>query len=383
MRQRQRHRGFTLIELLVVIAIIAVLIALLLPAVQAAREAARRIQCVNNMKQIGIAMHNYHEANNSFPMGSTNALYGSCVSNTLGGGYASEYLIAKQGWSALACMLPYLGETAAYNAINFTFGADEGAPAGGGSPVMGSIAFWVNSTVESNGMKEFWCPSDPLAGNGPNGAIPRNTNNYFASVGTSTNQTNANKKVSIIGSPTTGVFGMQICKNIAAILDGTSNTVAFAESTISPNFAPTLPQPRGIGLKSVAASAVGIFYDASSSPALTAQALAACTTSFQTGSGGVAFDNARGNDWAHGGCASSLMNTIVTPSSNQILWSYCDAYNTGALSIFENSGSYHPGGTNVLFTDGSVKAVKSTISQFVWWALGTVANGEVVSADQY
>src|ERR1700730_5064061 len=105
-----RRRGFTLIELLVVIAIIAVLIALLLPAVQAAREAARRAQCVNNLKQIGLALHNYHDVNGSFPMGSSLGLYN-------GGFYQ-----AKQGWSAHGAMLPQLEQMALYNAINFNFG---------------------------------------------------------------------------------------------------------------------------------------------------------------------------------------------------------------------------------------------------------------------
>src|SRR5690348_8005346 len=109
MRASGNHRGFTLIELLVVIAIIAVLIALLLPAVQAAREAARRSQCINNMKQIGLAIHNYHTAQNCFPMGVRAPTPGAAC---CGQG-------AWGGWSPHAMMLPYLEQAVLFNAINF------------------------------------------------------------------------------------------------------------------------------------------------------------------------------------------------------------------------------------------------------------------------
>src|SRR5881227_3535901 len=109
-----RRRGFTLIELLVVIAIIAVLIALLLPAVQSAREAARRAQCTNNLKQIGLAMHNYHSAYGTFPMGVSASL------NTWNSSHCGcSAQITWNGWSVHSMLLPYLEATPVYNAINF------------------------------------------------------------------------------------------------------------------------------------------------------------------------------------------------------------------------------------------------------------------------
>src|SRR5215472_7300235 len=125
----RRCRGFTLIELLVVIAIIAVLIALLLPAVQAAREAARRASCVNNLKQIGVALHNYHQTYDVFPMGSSKNLQKP-------GAYA-----AAHGLSAHAQMVGFMGETALYNAINFCWGM------AGGQPMTAAIQSTVYNSV--------------------------------------------------------------------------------------------------------------------------------------------------------------------------------------------------------------------------------------------
>jgi prepilin-type N-terminal cleavage/methylation domain-containing protein len=141
-----RRRGFTLIELLVVIAIIAVLIALLLPAVQSAREAARRIQCVNNLKQIGLALHNYHTGNDTFPLGASLNMY-----------YTFAYY-AKQNWSAQALMLPQLEQLPVYNSINFYFGVDTAGT--------GSNSSLVNSTAMYTKVAAFLCPSDPASGGG-------------------------------------------------------------------------------------------------------------------------------------------------------------------------------------------------------------------------
>src|SRR5262249_6085402 len=155
MRVRSRS-GFTLIELLVVIAIIAVLIALLLPAVQAAREAARRAQCVNNMKQIGLALHNYHTSINTFPMGMSLAW----VSQS---GYYADWT----DWSAHALLLGYLEQQPLYNAANFKQAccfAD-------------GIADSYNSTVYLTRISGFLCPSDGQAG-------VQNINSYFGSIGT-------------------------------------------------------------------------------------------------------------------------------------------------------------------------------------------------------
>jgi prepilin-type N-terminal cleavage/methylation domain-containing protein len=188
------RRGFTLIELLVVIAIIAVLIALLLPAVQAAREAARRAQCVNNLKQIGLGLHNYHSANNVFPMGATQSpINGPGDVNT-----------SWSSWSAQAQMLPFLEQAPLYAAANFQWGVNP----------FGNACYPPNSTAALTVINTFLCPSDT-------NSQRANINNYYACIGTTTNgMTNCNGGVATNGLPTctssgsTGMFTYFICYGI-------------------------------------------------------------------------------------------------------------------------------------------------------------------------
>jgi prepilin-type N-terminal cleavage/methylation domain-containing protein len=209
---RRWRRGFTLIELLVVIAIIAVLIALLLPAVQAAREAARRAQCVNNMKQIGPALHNYHSVNDCFPPGGliiNNPSTGAALTNGSG--------------SAHARLLGGLEQQAMYNAINWSLPLD-GEPFG----------TTCNATVSLTRLSVFLCPSDTPpsyvgTGSSPLGISTAPGNSYFACLGSCLEFSGQNT-----GGPPNGLFQyVGTLGNgrigIRDVMDGTSNTIAFGE----------------------------------------------------------------------------------------------------------------------------------------------------------
>ena len=346
-----KRRGFTLIELLVVIAIIAVLIALLLPAVQAAREAARRAQCVNNLKQLGLAMHNYHQGLGSFPMG---------VSYTLGTASGHNYW---GQWSAQALMLPYLEQNAIYNSCNFSMPLDDGN--NGGTQ--------ANSTVNRTVINAFLCPSDGNAGR-----TTGNINNYYLSEGTTalTPVTSNNLPVPY---QTTGLFTFQIAYSIANVTDGTSNTVAASEGVVgNPNNTrgpgatfmnvnePTTPD--AFQTLTAGQQAPGTVI-----PTTLAQCMAATT-----------LQNTRGNQWANGDTNYTMFNTIVPPNSTQYNFGACKSGGGGVDDAeYVNANSNHSGGCNVLFADGSVKFIKSSINWQTWWSLGTKANGEVISADAY
>ncbi len=352
----QPRRGFTLIELLVVISIIAILIALLLPAVQAAREAARRLQCTNNLKQIGIALHAYHQAVGSFPLATAVA-------------YSSVGVRTDWGtWSGQAMMLPYLEQAPLHNAINFSWSC------------WYSTGQQINGTAFNTLIRTFLCPSDGLAGNGSinSGMVnlgffgESNLNNYLGSLGTTTNP----------NSPTsTGVFAHSTAYGIQSITDGTSNTIAFAESLVSgtgqgekwrDGVATAISSPLGVGL-----------LDANSNlPAIMAD-LRTCSQIFASAGGAV---NDKGYRWGAGSPGSAYFNTIVPPNSTLHSWSGC-RFNCGSCGLeygqYENASSLHPGGVNVLMADASVRFVKGTIGMSVWWSLGTKAGGEVVSSDAY
>jgi prepilin-type N-terminal cleavage/methylation domain-containing protein/prepilin-type processing-associated H-X9-DG protein len=329
------NRGFTLIELLVVIAIIGVLIALLLPSVQAAREAARRAQCVNNLKQIGIALHNYHAASGSFPVG---FLYPT-------GPVPATTSPQQYRWSALAQMAPYLEQTNLFNALNFNFPLAY-------KPTSGASAFWPfypqNSTVMATRVSVFLCPSDgapaPSSDSGPT--------NYVFCTGNGSGGGDA--------TGANGVFILGPAMSAADITDGTSLTVAASEQLlgiIGP-YSQTTPTPI---------------------PYPTARAFARLVAGPLTDDQCALAPNGwllnKGAGWWDGDYLNTIYNHHSPPNA---LRTDCITYHNPG---WKAARSLHPGGVNALFCDGHVAFAKTSFDAGIWRAVATRAGGEVVSAD--
>ena len=366
-------RGFTLIELLVVIAIIAVLIALLLPAVQAAREAARRAQCVNNMKQIGLALHNYHSTNDTFPCGISVNPQSSAMD------YANW-----NSWSAQGLMLGYLEQTAVYNSINFSYGP---FPTGAQSN--------LNLTGANVILNFFLCPSDPNSGGrGGDVSIGGCTNNYAASMGTDTTGGNYNwgadngqfNNQGILGC--VGMFGWGVAYGVRDAVDGTSQTVAYAEWLVGDGRGGSGSRYPGNMELNDGSSNTWSTNALGNLPAITT-ALQACAAKFQAepNSSAANISDYKGWRWSLGAMGFASFNTIQTPSDSTYRVGGCmngggnEAWANGAWSI--GSASNHAGGANVLMCDGSVKFIKSSVNRTTWMQLGTRNGGEVVGSDQY
>ncbi len=374
---QKRRRGFTLIELLVVIAIIAVLISLLLPAVQSAREAARRAQCTNNLKQIGLALHNYHTGIDRFPMAtSKNPIFGLIVDNEWGYGRWT-------GWSARALLLGYLDQMPMYNSANFAM-----APGVAG----GMLGSGPNSTVYNASINSFLCPSDVYAG-------AQRNNSYHASIGSTTYE-------SPITTP--GMFAVWTAYGIRDCTDGTSNTIAFAEALCgeansalgSSNHAQgdayrgdvieNANSPGGGGQGSDDPSGYygtsTQYLMASSNAAAVLAGLSACAQAWSNPST-ASYSTMRGFSWCDGNGGWTYTNIIQTPNRDSVFpgggcrWSCAGCGIDSSFSYGVSSN--HPGGANVLMTDGSVRFVKDSVSRMTWWALGTRNGGEVISADSY
>ena len=315
------RRGFTLIELLVVIAIIAVLIALLLPAVQSAREAARRAQCTNNLKQIGLAMHNYHTGIGTFPLGGTYAAY------TVG------YNIGWGSWSAQALMLSYLEQSPLYSAANFSWvvGPGQGFP--------------TNSTVTTSLLSVFVCPSDGLSPQKASGVWGNSatlscwqwtgvSNNYLASMGTTTSYGG-------VASQTTGVFTQGgLAYGVQNITDGTSNTIAFGESLVGDG---TIEQVKWRDGPVVPTKALaGSLYDISTNPTGVLTDLQVCAVGLmQQVGGGAGYENQKGFRWSNDSGGFSLFNTIVPPNSNQYPFAWCKMGHTKGSNAVRRAVPVH------------------------------------------
>jgi prepilin-type N-terminal cleavage/methylation domain-containing protein/prepilin-type processing-associated H-X9-DG protein len=335
----QRAKGFTLIELLVVIAIIAVLIALLLPAVQAAREAARRAQCVNNLKQIGLAVHNYQTIHGCIPPGVKSGSFGTWI----------------------LFILPQIEQSALWNAWNFM--GNTVAPASAQALTYSSVA---NITVTATRINTYYCPSDggnqALSGLGALGKLVT-SQNYAANFGnTDTLQeptiSFGGLTFNFLGAPFTDIGGptaMSIVYSgqgynipptaFASITDGLSNTLLTSEFVVGQSISTSLLDLRGFS-------------------------------------------------WWGWGCQfTSLIGPNSTqPDSMQPAGSYCQyPYSTNPpcvtgtdnYAMFNGARSRHPGGVNAGMCDGSVRFVKNSVSILTWRAVSTTQGGEVVSSDAY
>ena len=324
-----RNRAFTLIELLVVIAIIAVLIALLLPAVQSAREAARRAQCVNNLKQMGLALHNYHDALSVFPPGYI---------------AASKFIDGETdtspGWSWASMILPQLDQAPLYAAINVWLPIQ--APA--------------NTTATRTLVLGFLCPSDQLPSGGTfpvtdglgNTVATVAPSSYGACTGNDAADVALGLNNDGLGN---GLFFRDSGIRIAAITDGTSQTVMLEE--------------RAWGVTEgtwVGAVPGGVVLRGPLNP-----------------------------------CPGSAAASYLAPC---LVLVHCNMLNTNsdADSGLDDPSSFHPGGANILFADGSVHFLRSILSNsgvnpdgstryspgsLIFQAIGTRAGGEVVSSDSY
>ncbi|OJW22715.1 MAG: hypothetical protein BGO49_01695 [Planctomycetales bacterium 71-10] len=325
-RHARRDRGFTLIELLVVIAIIAVLIALLLPAVQAAREAARRIQCTNNLKQIGLACHNYHESIGALP--GANMVFG----------VNAPVKLTATSFSALSMLLPHLEQRAAFDAINFSLSQSDP----------------VNSTTRNITIAQFICPSDASP---PQPALGGRTN-YMADMGSGIVWQEAVDGNASLPAPN-GLFHGNTSKRFSAVTDGLSNTGMFSERLLADGNNAVVSKVADVFFSPLAPTTVDEAYTM-------CQAIDIYNLSNQ-------FPLFMGAPWLTG---QHIFQHINPPNGRS-----CGFFVTNRAVM--PPSSMHPGGVNLLLADGSVKFIKDSVAQAPWRALGTIAGGEVVSSDSY
>jgi len=340
-----RYRpGFSLIELLVVMGIISLLVGLLLPAVQKVRESAARTRCQNNLKQIGLALHNYHGANNKLPPVFPATLRGTYVNLPV-----APYLYT---WSALTQLTPFLEQTAVYDKFDFD------------SPLYDYRTYAVstpNQAAVQIVVPLFLCPSDKgQPARNPNGAKPMGVVNYVASIGSGTTAGAAP-----YGSPwdADGLFRAQQSITFLDVSDGLSNTAAFSESTLGEGAVSTVGPIPGNPQKLY--GVVGVL-----SPA-------ACDVSTIWN-----FPQLRGFLWASGEIRCSSYNHYYPPNGPKYdcIANMSTPGKQQLTSVgFKAARSNHAGGVNVLMGDGSLRFVTNQVQPSTWTALGTRAGNDNAS----
>jgi prepilin-type N-terminal cleavage/methylation domain-containing protein/prepilin-type processing-associated H-X9-DG protein len=365
------RRGFTLIELLVVIAIIAVLISLLLPAVQSAREAARKAQCTNNLKQLGLAVHNYISSNDMLPP--------VTVDDPQNGS-------PHQNYSFHARLLPFIEQQVMYNAMNTNLAgrwSDGTAQPVNGPGVTDNAAGGSNTysqaTVIVTQMNAFLCPSDVLPGGSGTflftigGSRLVASSNYPCNIGLNRRISNNNSWVPNGPAYTATNWDGAVNRPVSLRMfsDGTSNTVLMSEWVKA---SATSPGKDGLGeVYNLPSSG-----NQSNSFPTDYQFAQAC----QQTAIGPANQNWhwKGEWWIYGG--TQVYSHTIPPNRTACAYSDQAQDSRGTITL-ANASSLHPGGVTCLMADGSVRFIKSSVNYVAWYGISTPNNGEVVSADQY
>lgn len=343
--------AFTLIELLVVIAIIAILIGLLLPAVQKVRESASRMKCENNLKQLGLASHNYHDSYHNFPYGKGKSYQGSPL---------VPGVPVYPRWSEMALLLPFMEQGNLFNSIDFNYPPE--------TPGMGGVVNFMpayqnpgrqNASASRSIVSIFLCSSDP-AQEPPD--WPGQCN-YLGNMGT-TYMCDVSEKAPSTLDPTAqadGIFYYLSSVRLTDVTDGTSNTALFSEKLRGQGN----PNPRTDMFVMPAASSM-------------AQAYSQCEGINPTTA--TPLTSKQGYSWVMGEMCCTTYNHVALPNTNTCA-------STGFPGGMQNMAmvvppsSWHTNGINLLLCDGSVHFVSNGISLPTWRALGSRNGGEVLGSD--